>query len=178
MNNSRAAGASGGSESAGGIGGRQCERHFGGRSGLQRPSAVAGGLRLTTRCWGARGRCQQQTSLTASELALADPAAPGGDPVALNLEKLFAGKNIDGVTFSQFYGNIVAAAGRELSGARSGVSTQEQLVAQAKEMRDVVQKVNLDEEATILLEFQRAYRPLPVDDASSEITDTTMSMLR
>ena len=119
------------------------------------------------------------TSLTASELALADPAAPGGNAVALNLEKLFAGKNIDGVTFSQFYGNIAAAAGRELGGARSGVSTQEQLVAQAKRMRDVVQKVNLDEEATILLEFQRAYQAAAqLIKTLSEITDTTMSMLR
>ncbi|MBL0158936.1 MAG: flagellar hook-associated protein FlgK [Bryobacterales bacterium] len=124
-------------------------------------------------------RTLQVTTLTADELALAAPAAPGGNAVALQLEKLFQGKNIDGVTFSQFYGNMAAAAGRQLAGARESLGAQEQLVSQAKEMRDEVQKVSLDEEAVVLMEFQRAYQAsAQLIQTLNQITETTINMIR
>lgn len=124
-------------------------------------------------------RTLQITSLKPDELALADPAAPGGNAVALRLEALFREKNIDGVTFSQFYGNMAADAGRQLDASRQELSSQEQLTTQAKEMRDEVQKVNLDEEAIVLLEFQRAYQASSqLIKTINEITQTTLDLLR
>lgn len=119
------------------------------------------------------------TTMTADELALAAPASPGGNAVALQLETLFRGKNVDGVTFSQFYGNMAAAAGRQLAGARESLGAQQQLVSQSKDMRDQVQRVSLDEEAIILLEFQRGYQAsAQLIKTLNEITDTMMNMLK
>ena len=124
-------------------------------------------------------RTMQTTTLAPDELALAAPGAPGGNAVALQLEAVFRGKNIDGITFSQFYGNMAADAGRQLDGARQRLAVQEQLTAQANEMRDQVQRVNLDEEAIILMEFQRGYQAsAQLIRTINEITDTMINMIR
>jgi flagellar hook-associated protein 1 FlgK len=124
-------------------------------------------------------RTLQINALSPDELALAAPAAPGGNAGSLQLEALFRGKNIDGITYSQFYGNMAAEAGRQLSGARQSLGAQEQLTAQAREMRDELQKVNLDEEAIVLLEFQRAYQAsAQLIRTINEMTETTINMIR
>jgi len=124
-------------------------------------------------------RTMQTTTLGRDELALAAPGAPGGNAVALQLEGQFRAKTIDGISFSQFYGNLAAEAGRQLDGSRGKLTIQEQLKAQANEMRDEVQKVNLDEEAVTLLEFQRGYQAsAQLIKTLSEITDTMMNMIR
>jgi len=104
---------------------------------------------------------------------------PGGNAVGLELEGLFRGKNIDGVTFSQYYGNMAAGVGRALSGARESLGAQEQLVSQASGVRDEIQKVSLDEEAIVLMEFQRAYQAMAhLIQTLDEITETTINMIR
>jgi flagellar hook-associated protein 1 len=124
-------------------------------------------------------RTLQTNDLAPAELALAAPAAPGGNAGSLQLEALFRGKNIDGITYSQFYGNMAAEAGRQVTGARQSLAGQEQLTAQAREMRDELQKVNLDEEAIVLLEFQRAYQAAAqLIQTINEMTETMVNMIR
>ncbi len=124
-------------------------------------------------------RTIQTNGLTPDELALADPAAPNGNGVALKLEALFGQKTVDGLTFSQFYGNMASNVGRQVEGAHQGLNLQEALRSQAEAMRDQVQKVDLNEEAVVLMEFQRAYQAsAQLIRTLNEIIQSTLDILR
>jgi flagellar hook-associated protein 1 len=119
------------------------------------------------------------TGISAAELALASPSAPGGNGNALALAALETQRLVDGVTFVQAYGNLAGRMGRDLSSARNESTVQRQLFAQAREMRDEISRVNLDEEAIALMEFQRAYQATArVVQAVDEMLDAMMRMLR
>ena len=65
---------------------------------------------------------------------------------------------IDGLSFAEFYGKMAASAGAQLRDAQDAEQIQQSLVAQAKNQRQQISGVSLDEEAMILVEFQRAYQ--------------------
>jgi len=65
---------------------------------------------------------------------------------------------IDGVSFSEFYGQLAGSVGGKLNDAKNSQQVQQSLLAQAKDLRDQYSGVNLDEEAAILIQFQRAYQ--------------------
>jgi flagellar hook-associated protein 1 FlgK len=92
--------------------------------------------------------------------ALASPQAPADE--------------IDGGSYSQFFGRLAARAGSEYDDADSRLAVQQSAVAQAKNLRQQVSGVSLDEEATILIQFQRAYeansRLITVLDQLSQAT--------
>jgi len=79
-------------------------------------------------------------------LAIAQLAMPGTDD-----------DRIDGISYSEFYGKIAGDVGSQLQAAQDGQQVQQSLVAQAKNQRQQLSGVSLDEEAMILVEFQRAY---------------------
>lgn len=117
--------------------------------------------------------------LAPSELALASPAAPGGNAVALKLAALAQEKTASGVTFTEQYGEIAAAVGRQVAGAQETAATHGQLVTQARLLREEAQKVNLDEEAIALIEFQRSYQASArLVQTLNEMTETLLSILR
>ncbi len=95
--------------------------------------------------------------LQASELALADPAAPGGNAVAVKVVNLQHANLSGGATLTQFYGNLAAQVGQSLSNAKSDQTTAESLTSQAQTLRSDLQSVSLDQEAINLLEYQRSY---------------------
>jgi len=122
-------------------------------------------------------------TLTPDQLAAIDPGPPylsNGIPLALS--KLAAPTNpvdmIGGLSYSEFYGRMAAQVGSELQSAQDGEQVQQSLVAQAKSQRDQLSGVSLDEEAMILVEFQRAYqansRFLTVLD---ELTEETINII-
>ena len=69
-----------------------------------------------------------------------------------------AADKLDGMSFTEFYGQIAADVGGKLSEARFEEQSQTQLAAQAAAFRDRVSGVSLDEEAIHLVEFQRSYQ--------------------
>jgi flagellar hook-associated protein 1 len=107
------------------------------------------------------------TTLSAAPLQTADLAAiaPGppyvSNAVPLALSDLASPQNaadrIDGSSFAQFYGFLAARAGSALSDAQSRLAVEQSAVAQTKNLRDRMSGVSLDEEAAILIQFQRAY---------------------
>jgi flagellar hook-associated protein 1 FlgK len=103
------------------------------------------------------------TSLQPSELALADPTAPGGNAVAVDVVNLQKASLVGGATLTQYYGNIAARVGQSLSNAKSDQTMAESLTAQAQSLRSDMQGVSLDQEAMNLLELQRGY------DATSQL---------
>lgn len=102
-------------------------------------------------------------AVTTDQLAAVSPGPPyvsNGVPLALSQMAQPTGDadRIDGVSYAEFYGQLAANAGSRLQSAQNGVQVQQSLVAQAKSQRAQLSAVSLDEEAMILVEFQRAYQ--------------------
>jgi flagellar hook-associated protein 1 FlgK len=117
--------------------------------------------------------------LAPQDLAMAAAGSPGGNGNALALAALGTAKTTDGYTFAQFYGSIAAKAGRALENAREDQATQQTLLAQARELRQQLQGVSLDEEAIHLMEYQRAYEATAkLVQTLDEMLETAMGIIR
>ncbi|MBI4890862.1 MAG: flagellar hook-associated protein FlgK, partial [Acidobacteria bacterium] len=92
------------------------------------------------------------TDLTPSELALASSESPGGNAVAVKVAELGQAKEVDGYTFMQFYATQAADIGRRVTEAVEDQSSSNSLVVQARQFREELQGVNLDEEAIVLMQ--------------------------
>ena len=121
--------------------------------------------------------------VTASQLTAATPGPPAvSNGVPLALSAMSSGTDsadqIDGATYSQFFGGMAARVGSALNDATARQQIQTSVVAQARNLRQQTSGVSLDEEATILIQFQRAYdansRLISVLD---QITQDTINIL-
>jgi flagellar hook-associated protein 1 FlgK len=108
------------------------------------PTAVAGSLAVNP-------------NITADQLAPVDTSGVANGN-ANALAALSSSSSIQGMSFVQYYSQMAANIGQENSNATSNKSTQEQIVSQAKSLRDSVSGVSLDEQAVQVLEFQHAYQ--------------------
>ena len=110
-------------------------------------------------------------------LAAASAGLPGGNGNAIALAQLASARVLNGFTFSEAAGNIGAHVGRDVNDAREARITQGALLSQAKTLRDQRQAVSLDEEAALLLAFQKNYeasaRIIAVVD---ELTKTMLNL--
>lgn len=81
---------------------------------------------------------------------------------------------INGLTYSSYFGQMSAEAGRMLAQAQETEYSSELLVVQAHTLRTEISGVSLDEEAVVLMEYERAYqataRMITVLDEMMEIT--------
>jgi flagellar hook-associated protein 1 FlgK len=96
------------------------------------------------------------------QLAAINPGPPqvfNSIPLALSQlgQPQSAADKVDGMSYSAFYGSMAARAGSALNFARDELGLRQSTVAQAKELRQQMSGVSLDEEATIMIQFQRAY---------------------
>jgi flagellar hook-associated protein 1 FlgK len=104
------------------------------------------------------------------------PAVSNGVPLALSAiaSPQQPADEIDGASYTQFYGRLAARAGAALNDAASRLDVHRSAAAQARNLRQQMSGVSLDEEATILMQFQRAYeansRLIAVLDRLSEAT--------
>ena len=133
------------------------------------PTAAAGSLRLNP-------------NLTTAQLAPVDSAgnANGNANLLASLGNATAttGK-IDGLGPVAFLSQIAAFVGQESATAASGDQSQQQVVAQARTLRDQVSGVSLDEQAISLIEFQRSYQATArVLTVLSDLTQTTIDLIK
>ncbi len=119
------------------------------------------------------------TSMTARELPAADPYSPGGNAVAVRVAELAQQKRIDGYSFVQFYAVQAADVGRLVAEGRETAGVARQWVAQARQFREEIQRVSLDEEAVILVQVQRAYEAAAqMIRVLDEMTQTVLGLIR
>ena len=85
---------------------------------------------------------------------------PGDNRIALELAGLRTATTLSGgsTSFSQAYEQLVGNVATATQSARVSRSAQEALYNQAREARENVSGVNLDEEAANLIKFQNAYQ--------------------
>jgi flagellar hook-associated protein 1 len=117
--------------------------------------------------------------LTAGGLAPVD-AAGNANGNALQLAGLADSTNaLDGLGFGDFFSQIAASVGRESATAQTGQQAQAQIVAQTRTLRDQASGVSLDEQAVMLLQFQRNYQAVArVLTTIDGIMDTTINLIR
>jgi flagellar hook-associated protein 1 len=97
--------------------------------------------------------------ITASQLAAVDtgpPVVSNGN--ALKLAALDSTTQINGLNFTQYFGSLVSRVGNAASTADTQATAQQSLVAQAKNLRQQLSGVSLDEEAIRLVQLQRSYQ--------------------
>lgn len=93
-------------------------------------------------------------------VAASDSATAHGDnTVARALSNLRDAKVMDGgtVTFTGYWGQFVYQVGRDTALARDEAQSQADIVRQIGILQDAVSGISLDEEASDMLRFQRAY---------------------
>jgi flagellar hook-associated protein 1 FlgK len=102
-------------------------------------------------------------TVTPDQLAAISPGPPevsNGVPLALSAlaSPVLDADKINGVSYSQFYGQLAGRVGSALNDATNSQEVQQSLLSQAKDLRQQYQGVSLDQEATTLMQFQRAYQ--------------------
>ncbi len=123
-------------------------------------------------------------SVTPQMLAAIDPGPPyASNGTALKLAAMAQAPDpadrINGFSFTEFYGDLAGRIGRELATARDNRDFRSQTVAQARNLRQQLSGVSLDEEAVRLVEFQRAYQAnARLLTTLNELLDTTLALIR
>ncbi|HXS94817.1 MAG TPA: flagellar hook-associated protein FlgK [Candidatus Limnocylindrales bacterium] len=101
-------------------------------------------------------------AITAGQLAAIDPGPPesaNGIPLALSAlsNPQDSAGQIDGQSFTAYYGGIASRIGSQLISATDEQQVQQSAVAQAQNLRKQSSGVDLDQEAITLVQFQQAY---------------------
>jgi flagellar hook-associated protein 1 FlgK len=118
-------------------------------------------------------------ALTPEEIAAALPAAPGGNGNAIVIAQLGAAPAIGGFSFIQFFGNLGARLGRDVAAARQEREQRQDAVLLARQRRNELSGVSLDEEAAKLLQFQQAYQAAgKLVAVLSELTESVINIIR
>jgi flagellar hook-associated protein 1 FlgK len=136
----------------------------------------------TTRPVAAAATLSLDPAVTAANLPAMTPGPPlVSNGVAVELSGLSSETQVDldAMSFVQFYGSLASVTGNELQQARTRQDYETQLLAHARSWRDQLSAVSLDEEAILLLEFQRAYEATArVVTVLDELTEETINLLR
>jgi flagellar hook-associated protein 1 FlgK len=150
------------------------------------PPAVAGSALFTYDTANATNVAQSLTvnpAITAGQLAAIDPGPPevsNGAPLALAqlANPQSSGDEIDGLSYSEYYGNMASGVGSLLSEATNEQSVQQSAVAQAENLRQQISGVDLDEEAITLTQFQQGYDAVSkMVNILDQITEDAITMV-
>ncbi|MGD0774337.1 MAG: flagellar hook-associated protein FlgK [Candidatus Solibacter sp.] len=118
-------------------------------------------------------------AITASQLAPVDSSGNSNG----NANQLAALENtpltqLGGMTLTQYFGQVTSAIGTENQNATDNEQSQQQIVAQATTLVNQVSGVSLDQEATNVLQFQRAYQAAAqVLTVINTLADSLMNMI-
>jgi flagellar hook-associated protein 1 FlgK len=109
---------------------------------------------------GIAASLQVNPAMTISQLAPTDPGPPTvSNGIALKLAGLDSDPagQINGLSFSQFFGSMAAKVGSAASDASTNASAQTQLVTQTRQLQQQLSGVSIDEEAVRLIQLQSAF---------------------
>lgn len=119
------------------------------------------------------------TDITGAELAAAAPGDPGGNTNALDLADLESSGIFSGLTSAQYYAELTTDVGDRLNSEISNGSLQRQLLLQAQNIRSEISGVDINVEATKMLQLQKGFQAAgQVMSVLNSMTETLLSMLR
>jgi flagellar hook-associated protein 1 FlgK len=93
-----------------------------------------------------------------SRLAAASIAAAGDNGLARQMANLRDAKIVNGRTPDEAWAALVYDVGSDVSRASAEQKSRAEIVQQIEQLRDSVSGVSIDEEAALMLRFQRAYQ--------------------
>jgi flagellar hook-associated protein 1 len=118
------------------------------------------------------------TNITTDQIAAASASAPGGNANALAVAQLANAPVVNGVSFTEAYGELGATVGQDVSSAQNDQSQAQDLVTQAQQQRSQQSGVNLDTEAAKLLQFQTSYQAVgKMVTVLDDLTQTVINMI-
>ncbi len=115
------------------------------------------------------------SAITPDQIAASSAGAPGGNGNAIAITQLASEPLVNGSTFTQAFGNLSAQIGSDVATAQQNQSEDQDLVAQAQQQRQQAIGVDLNAEATKLLQFQQAYQA--VGEMVSVLNSLTQTVL-
>ena len=119
------------------------------------------------------------TDITGAELAAAAPGDPGGNTNALDLADLQSAALFTGLTSAQYYAELTSDIGDRLNTEISNGGLQRQLLQQAQNVRAELSGVDINVEATKLLQLQKGFQAAgQVMAVLNSMTETLLGMLR
>jgi flagellar hook-associated protein 1 FlgK len=123
------------------------------------------------------------SAITPDQLAAIDPGPPYvSNGIALQLAGLAtptsAADEINGSSYAQFYGNLAASVGSHAASAQNQMNVQQQVLAQARNLRSEASGVSLNDQAAQMLQFQKAYEAASkMVTVLDQLTQDTINML-
>ncbi len=119
------------------------------------------------------------TSITATQIAAASVANPGGNDNAVALAGLqTAVVPALGTSFAEYYGNLASKVGSDSADAQNNQNTQQQLLSQAQTLRSDTSGVSLDQQATLMTEYQQSYDAIgKLITVLSDIVQTALDLI-
>ena len=120
----------------------------------------------------------------AQNLAAISPGPPYvGNGVALQLAELAEPRRqqdmISGYSYAAFFGRLAGSVGSRLADAEANRAFRADTAAQARELRQQLSGVSLDQEAILILQFQRAYQAnAKMLSLLGELTEAVLGMIR
>jgi len=120
----------------------------------------------------------------AQNLAAISPGPPYvGNGVALQLAELAEPRRpqdmISGYSYAAFFGRLAGSVGSRLADAEANRAFRADTTAQARELRQQLSGVSLDQEAILILQFQRAYQAnAKMLSLLGELTEAVLGMIR
>lgn len=118
------------------------------------------------------------TNITTDQIAAASASAPGGNGNALAVTQLANAPVVNGVSFTEAYGELGSQVGQDVSNAQNDQSQAQDLVTQAQQQRSQQSGVNLDAEAAKLLQFQTSYQAVgKMVTVLDDLTQTVIDMI-
>ena len=93
------------------------------------------------------------------KIAAGSDLIPGDNKIAMEIAnlQLKATMNDETMSFDEFYNNQITDIGLKVQDAQRGHNAHSQMLQQYEALRDSVSSVNLDEEMTKMVKYQRAY---------------------
>jgi len=117
-------------------------------------------------------------NLTPDQIAAASAGAPGGNGNAVAMTQLATSPQINGFTFTEYYGNLGSQIGNDVAGATADQQQAQDQLSQAQAERTQVSGVSLNDEAAKLLQYQQAYQAVgKLVGVISDLTTTLMDMV-
>ena len=131
---------------------------------------------------GLAASLSENSALAPGQLAAVSPGPPYvSNGAALQLASLATTSNaqLNGMSFTQYFSSMATQVGNAAANANTEVTAQTQLLASAKNLRQQVSGVNIDEEAIRLVQLQSAYQAASkVVTVVDQLTQSLMSMVQ
>ena len=113
------------------------------------------------------------------KVAAGSDLIPGDNEIALKIAELALTSTMmdESITFNEFYGKQITDVGLKVQDAQKGLSSHNQMLEQYEAIQNSISGVNLDEEMTNMVKYQRAYESSArFLSTINEMTQTVINM--